>query len=163
MNGRTTGENAKAEHEKSLESVRPQRRYWLAVAGKANCDALASMGYPYYALRTAPKVASGDRCVLYRSGSGGGFIGAFEFIAEGSSVSAKLADARPFTFQLPWKSLATCEGAPVSIVPLIDSLEFIVNKKNYGMALRSTFRPITERDYLMIETLVRKAVSHNRS
>lgn len=140
-----------------------QRRYWLAVISKANCDALASMGYPYYALRTPPKVASGDVCALYRSGNGGGFIGAFEFVDAGASTPIRLADTRAFSFQLRWRVLALCEAAPVPIAPMIESLELVSNKKNYGMALRSTFRSISKRDYSMIETRIREAAAHSRS
>jgi len=131
--------------------------YWLAVATSENCAALARLGHPFYALQTAPSVAAGDRCILYRSGESRGFIGEFEFLAAPISESIRLTDVRPFAFRLPWKSVALREEAPIGIVPLVKDLRFIKNKNNYGMTLRTPFRSIDKVDFEHLSRLLRNS------
>jgi hypothetical protein len=131
--------------------------HWLAVATAENCAALARLGHPFYALQTAPRVAPGDRCILYRSGKSRGFIGEFEFVAAPISESIRLTDVRPFAFRLPWKLVATREDAPIGIEPLVKNLSFIKNKNNYGMTLRTPFRSIEKVDFDHLSHLLRNS------
>ena len=134
--------------------------FWLAVANEVNCDLLAKMGHPYYALagkgsKYALQAAPGDQCILYRAGKNSGFIGAFEIVSAAREKPVKLTGSwRPFAIQLPWKPIVLSPAHPVRVVPLVPDLEFVKSKSNYGMALRSNFRPLSKHDFDRIFSLL---------
>jgi predicted RNA-binding protein len=128
--------------------------YWLAVAGDTNCDILARMGYPYYALRKlgvahARTTAPGDRCLLYRARKDTGFIGVFELTAPAAHRPTKVG-LRTFAIRLDWKAIALSEDQPVRLPDLTERLSFIRDKAHWSAYLRMSFRPIPEGDFRLI-------------
>lgn len=136
-----------------------QARYWLAVVSDENAAVLAKVEYPFYALTTLSRSAVGDLCVLYRSGKNAGFIGAFEFSGPCVEDPVRLGDHRTFRFKLPWRRVALSDDNPVEIGPLLNELDFVTNKNNYGMLLRNSFRLIPKKDYFTILSRIRKAAN----
>ena len=128
-------------------------------AFSARSSEIVSTTKRFYALKTAPRVDVGDRCILYRSGKCRGFIGVFEFLSVPVPASVKLGDSRTFSFKLPWKAVALCEESPLSIVPLINELRFIKNKGHYSMALRTAFRSLDRADYDFYKSSIKPALA----
>jgi hypothetical protein len=127
--------------------------YWLAVITEENCRALAKQRYPFYALQHKIAVVAGERCILYRSGKSGGFVGEFEFASAPEKVPVQIG-SRTFSFKMPWTALVLRDDTPVKIGPIVQALNFIKNKRLYGMALRTTFRRLEDADYERISNLL---------
>lgn len=132
--------------------------YWLAVITEANCRALAEKRYPFYALQHRIAVEAGERCILYRSGKDGGFVGEFEFVGEPENAPVQIG-SRTFSFKMPWTALVLRDDAPVRIGPIVHALDFIKNKRLYGMALRTAFRRLEATDYECISNLLTQGAS----
>lgn len=140
----------------SLERSEPT--YWLAVVTEENYKTLAQMRYPFYAVNTWPDVQSGDLCILYRSGKRSGFVGIFEFTSGAKRELVTIRRFYNYKTKLPWRPIAIADQNPVSIAQMARILEFIRNKQNIGMALRTSLRKIPKHDYLLIaEELTLKA------
>lgn len=132
--------------------------YWLAVVTEENCRELAERRYPFYALSHRIVTEAGDRCILYRSGKEGGFVGEFEFVGEPEEATVRVG-RRTFPFRMPWKSIVLRDADPIKIGPLVQLLKFVKNKRLYGMALRTAFRKLEDADYERISVLLRHGVS----
>jgi hypothetical protein len=132
--------------------------YWLAVVTEENCRALAERRYPFYALQHRIAVVVGDRCILYRSGKDGGFVGEFEFVGEPEEAPVRIG-SRTFSFRMPWKALVLRDDDPVKIGPIVQSLNFIKNKRLYGSALYTAFRRLEDADYGRLSKLLRQGRS----
>ncbi len=88
------------------------------------------------------KLKVGDRIVFYKAGiDGKKFIGKASIYTElkedGIDFSLGLSDAEV------WKK-------PIKITSLLDSLEFIKDKTNWGCYLQGGVRPISDSDYMTI-------------
>jgi len=120
------------------------------------------MGHPFYALseagaRLARQVEKGDLLLLYRSKRRAGFIGIFEATGESAATLVRFEGAlRRFAIKIPWKPVSLCENFPIPAQSLLENLNFITNKKNFGMCLRSNLRRIDEADFRLIERSIRE-------
>jgi len=103
-------------------------------------------------------VVAGERCILYRSGKDGGFVGEFEFIGEPENAPVRIG-SRTFSFRMPWNALVLRDDDPVKIGPIVHALNFIKNKRLYGMALRTAFRRLEDADYGRLSELLTQAGS----
>jgi predicted RNA-binding protein len=126
------------------------RQYWLATASDENCQQLAAMGHPFYALSRGSGIARsmniGDLCVLYRARSGRGFIGVFEVTAPAKEEPVRVG-FRTYPIQIPWKPLFLCDQSPVEVQELVAHLSFITNKKSYGTHFQTNLRRLGEVDF----------------
>lgn len=120
------------------------------------------MGHPFYALsgagsKLAEAIQIGDWIILYRAARDAGFVGIFEATNTAINGSVRLqGQIRPFAVKIPWRALALCESSPVRMTPLIERLEFITNKSNFGMSLRTNLRSLSNSDFCLIAGAIRE-------
>ena len=133
----------------------PETHYWLTIASSENCALLAEMNYPYFALgsigaTTAKSIVAGDRCILYRSRQGKGFIGLFEVTSDAEETTTAVG-SHVYTIRIPWKAELLCENRPVDLPAVAPALEFIKNKRMFGTYLQTTLRRLSSHDFSVIK------------
>jgi hypothetical protein len=115
--------------------------------------------FPFYAVGerglTAAKQASpGDRAVLYVAGSVDcGFVGTFD-LTSGVSTGGPRVFVRPLPNRLFWQPRTLLDRA-LPLRSCVQQLDFIKNKKNYGMAFRANIRELSVHDFEYLEDLMR--------
>jgi hypothetical protein len=133
-----------------------ERGYWLMVVGDTNCELLAKLGRPFYAVnnaRVARGVQVGDRCVLYRARTGKGLVGIYEVTAEVTNTPTRVG-VHTYSTKIPWKPLLVCEEDAVPLTEVAAYLKFIKNKKSCGTYFQTILRRLTHDDFSVIEHAV---------
>jgi hypothetical protein len=139
--------------------VTDEQNYWLAIAGDTNCEILARMGYPYYALSRmgtsfARAMKVGERCILYRARAGKGFIGIFEITGLAVDIPTRVG-GRVFATKVPWRPLILCENRPAELVKLAPMLSFVVKKRYPGAYFQTNLRRLSAADFALIEAALK--------
>ncbi len=131
-------------------------RYWVNTVSRDHVQRGVDGGFTQAGHGKAvglKRMASGDRIVFYSPRTeldGGAPLQAFTAIGT-------IADDAPFQVEMtpdfqPWRRkvlFATSQETPIR--PLIESLDFIRNKKSWGFVFRRGLFAIEERDFQTIE------------
>ena len=104
------------------------------------------------------RMKSGDRIVYYSSKLEFEGTGAANVCQRFTAIGTVKSDDKPYQVEMtpefkPWRINVNFEkdAKEVSVRDLVDKLDFITNKKNWGMAFRYGFREISEADFQLIE------------
>lgn len=96
------------------------------------------------------KFNEGDKVVIYGAGKPRRcFIGTFEICSKYYKLENKQDFYKYFDYGIKIKNVDIW-NKPVYIKGIKDNLEFIKDKKNYGLHLRQTSRKLEEKDYLYL-------------
>lgn len=118
-------------------------RYWMNTVSRSHVETGAAGGFTQAeeGLRSRlERLSCGDAVVFYSGSPDQRFTGI-----------ARVADDEAFPIEKSWRRRVRyleCQDAPVQ--PLINDLEFITNKKSWGVAFRRGFFEIGEADYRKI-------------
>jgi predicted RNA-binding protein len=143
--------------------------YWIYVTTSDNWTVTKKrnlLGVPERNKNAIVRVEKGDRCLVYVkqervSGkvSGATIVGAYEIASEVFHEPTKVfstpqgtSEKETFSLRMKMKPLSIFEK-PIEFKPLVEKLEFIKNKNNYGPYLRGrALIQIGESDYKLIES-----------
>lgn len=96
------------------------------------------------------KFTDGDKIVIYGAGKPRRcFVGTFEICGEYYKLENKQDFYKYFDYGIKIRNIDMW-NKPVYIKDIKDNLEFIKDKKNYGLHLRQTSRKLEEKDYLYL-------------
>jgi hypothetical protein len=132
-----------------------KKRYWVNTVSRAHVQKGLEGGFTqadHGSDARLKRLSKGDRIVFY---SPRAEMRAGEQVQRFTAI-AEVADETPYQVEVapefhPWRRRVTfvnAEEAPVK--PLIESLEFISNKKSWGVAVRRGFFEIGESDFTRI-------------
>lgn len=132
-------------------------RYWVNVISRNHVQSGVAGGFTqadHGDDRRLKKLSRGDRMIFYsprtdiRSGEP---VQSFTAIGE-------VADDAPYQAESAWRrQMKFFPSSEAAIRPLIDDLEFIPNKKSWGVTLRRGFFQIGEGDFKTIAAAMRAA------
>ena len=126
-------------------------RNWIFVISNTDKEfkrRLSEKKWPIYHYTVyRKKIRSGDNVVFYKAGTGGQ-----KLIGKAITASAIVPIDGKLDYFVKLKNIEPCSN-PVSMHPLVEHLEFIKNKKQWGTYMQGGVRPITKNDY---ETIVSK-------
>lgn len=130
-------------------------RYWVIVASKDHVKSGVAGGFAQACHgKAAPlkRMRRGDFILCY---SGKQVMGKAEASQEFTAIG-KVMDDAPYEFPVSEdfcpsrRNIEFLPGRDVSILPLIDRLDFIPNKKSWGYPFRFGFFEIGQRDFDLI-------------
>lgn len=146
-----------------------QHRYWLCVISGQNLDVLKKHALAFYAVgghdrRAGERVSTGDSMVLYTTTDKAmgtaqkpGLVGLFTVTREPYQDSTRIFRGfRSFPTRIAWKPEVILLDEPAEMKPLVPLLEFIKNKQNYGMFLRTNLRELSANDFKVFQQAIRK-------
>lgn len=132
-------------------------KYWIIVASKDHVKSGVAHGFAQACHgKVAPlrRMRKGDFIVYY---SGKQTMGKAESCQQFTAIG-EVIDDEIYDFQVSEdfcpsrRSIAFLPSKDVSILPLIDALEFIPNKKSWGYPFRFGFFEINRRDFELISS-----------
>lgn len=138
-------------------------RFWVNTVSRGHVLRGAAGGFAqadHGAASRLKRMAQGDRIVFYSPRTefeGGEPLQTFTAVGE-------VLDVAPFQVEItedfkPWRRTIRFDACGEAAVrPLIGQLEFIRNKKSWGIVFRRGFFEITERDFGIIEAAMKSGV-----
>ena len=135
-----------------------------------NIANLAKVGHKFFAVqirgrRVVQATNPGDRCILYcaQAGSRQATIGEFEITSAALDEESNFPGAlSSITSSYPGETICLSPDSPINIASILDQLQFVTNKKYFGLSLKTDFRSIPEADYQLISRLLNKSSSSER-
>lgn len=97
----------------------------------------------YNKTQNRKKIAIGDKVVFYMAGEKGQkFLGT-------ASIASELVQKTELTYELKLSNIKVWQK-PLQLRNVIDRLEFVKNKQNFGIYFQGGVRGLTENDYFLI-------------
>jgi len=140
-------------------------KYWITVASKDHIARGIAGGFMQanHGKQAALKKVHADDWVLFYSPkqSMNGTEPCKAFTAIGQAVGDEIYQHKMSEDFIPWRrNIKFYESAEAPIIPLVDELDFIINKKSWGYPFRFGFLEIGEQDFELIKKQMISGVPH---